>query len=181
MTMDKRIELEQAIGPDNVLVVNSTMEVREVVPWQEAVTMLFNEKVYTLMATTGGEQLHSARLAIDKPLVVCLVKYAQRHNKVFDLEEKVAKAYVRQRDNFTCQYCGKYGNTVDHIQPKSRGGGDTWGNLVTSCSPCNNFKADRTPEEAGMKRPVVRSGIVVSAKIARLQGLAFEAMAEMTA
>jgi len=41
--------------------------------------------------------------------------------------------------------------TVDHIIPKSRGGQDTWENLVAACSDCNNKKADRTPEEARMK------------------------------
>jgi len=34
--------------------------------------------------------------------------------------------------------------------PKSRGGKNSWDNLVASCQPCNRKKADRTPEEAGM-------------------------------
>lgn len=181
MTMNKRKALEEAIGKDHVLVVNSTMEAKEIVPWQEAMTMLFSEKVYTVMPTTNGEQLRSAYLSVDKPLVVCLLKYAKRHNRVFDLEEKVALNYIRQRDGFKCQYCGAYGNTVDHVQPKSRGGLNTWGNMVACCKACNHFKADRTPEEAGMKRPVVKSGIVTSVKLENVQALAFEAMAELTA
>ena len=32
--------------------------------------------------------------------------------------------------------------------PKSRGGRDTWENLVAACVPCNNRKGSRTPEEA---------------------------------
>lgn len=40
--------------------------------------------------------------------------------------------------------------TVDHIIPKSRGGLDTWENLITACFRCNNKKGDRTPAEAKM-------------------------------
>lgn len=54
-----------------------------------------------------------------------------------------------------CCYCGKKGDkaqlTIDHIIPKSKGGGDSWNNLVLACETCNALKSDRTPEEAGMK------------------------------
>lgn len=60
-----------------------------------------------------------------------------------------------RRDNYQCMYCGKpYDNselTRDHIHPRSRGGKDTWENVVAACKRCNHFKADRTPEEANMK------------------------------
>ncbi len=65
------------------------------------------------------------------------------------------------RDNNTCQYCGFQGSagelTIDHIQPMSRGGAaDRWDNVVVACKRCNWKKADRRPEEVGMrlrKRP----------------------------
>jgi hypothetical protein len=37
-----------------------------------------------------------------------------------------------------------------HVMPESRGGPWTWTNLVSACGACNNRKAARTPEEAGM-------------------------------
>lgn len=60
---------------------------------------------------------------------------------------------IFHRDNYTCQYCGKKGLplTLDHILPKSRGGKNTWENIVTACPKCNTLKANRTPLEAGMK------------------------------
>lgn len=68
--------------------------------------------------------------------------------------EHVTNAMLFRRDGYCCMYCGKqfnYGElTRDHILPRSRGGGDTWVNLVAACKRCNNHKADRTPEEAGM-------------------------------
>ncbi len=58
------------------------------------------------------------------------------------------------RDGFLCMYCGDRPNSEalsrDHITPISRGGRDTWTNVVTACKRCNNHKAGRTPEEAGM-------------------------------
>ena len=60
-----------------------------------------------------------------------------------------------RRDNYRCMYCGNQfvhaELTRDHVMPRSRGGKDTWENVVAACHRCNHFKADRTPEEAGMQ------------------------------
>lgn len=37
--------------------------------------------------------------------------------------------------------------TIDHVLPRSRGGADSWENLVACCLRCNNVKGDRTPQE----------------------------------
>jgi hypothetical protein len=60
---------------------------------------------------------------------------------------------VFKRDKHTCQYCGRRSGpmTLDHVMPQSRGGEDTWENLVAACASCNGLKANRTPEEAGMR------------------------------
>ena len=58
------------------------------------------------------------------------------------------------RDQHICAYCGEEFSTsqltIDHVQPKSRGGTNQWTNCVTACRPCNHRKGDRTPEEAKM-------------------------------
>lgn len=67
---------------------------------------------------------------------------------------------ILSRDGFTCQYCGAGKDAVlevDHIQPKSKGGADAWGNLITSCRPCNQGKRDSLLSEELIK--VVRAGI----------------------
>ena len=58
-----------------------------------------------------------------------------------------------RRDNFRCQYCGTKAHnlTLDHVIPKSRGGSDSWENLVAACVKCNNKKSNRTPDEANLK------------------------------
>lgn len=59
---------------------------------------------------------------------------------------------IIRRDKGACQYCGsKKDPTIDHVLPTSRGGQNTWENLVTACGSCNQFKGNRIPEEAGMK------------------------------
>lgn len=59
------------------------------------------------------------------------------------------------RDAHMCMYCGTQfsgrGLSRDHIMPLSRGGTDSWKNVVTACKRCNNRKAGRTPEQAGME------------------------------
>ncbi|WP_307344978.1 HNH endonuclease [Metabacillus malikii] len=47
------------------------------------------------------------------------------------------------RDNYTCHYCGNYGDTVDHIIPKSKGGLTTPKNCICACNACNKEKADQ--------------------------------------
>jgi hypothetical protein len=64
------------------------------------------------------------------------------------------KALFR-RDQSLCLYCGDQFPSAllsrDHVKPLSQGGEDTWANVVTACKRCNNHKAGRTPEQAGMQ------------------------------
>jgi hypothetical protein len=60
-----------------------------------------------------------------------------------------------RRDAYLCLYCGaRFPYSLlsrDHVTPFSRGGHDTWSNVVSACRRCNNAKASRTPEQAGME------------------------------
>lgn len=60
-----------------------------------------------------------------------------------------------RRDQHVCGYCGNtfasHELSRDHIMPVSRGGPNTWMNVITSCHHCNKHKDDRTPEEASME------------------------------
>jgi 5-methylcytosine-specific restriction endonuclease McrA len=57
-----------------------------------------------------------------------------------------------RRNEFRCQYCGRkdVALTLDHVMPKSRGGEESWENLVAACKPCNTKKGNRALAEAGM-------------------------------
>ncbi len=60
-----------------------------------------------------------------------------------------------RRDARLCLYCGGTYSpkdlSRDHVTPLSQGGGDDWNNVVSACKRCNNHKAGRTPEQAGMQ------------------------------
>jgi 5-methylcytosine-specific restriction endonuclease McrA len=64
-------------------------------------------------------------------------------------------AALFKRDAHLCMYCGERFAfpelSRDHVTPISRNGSDTWTNVVTACRRCNNHKAGRRPEEAGME------------------------------
>lgn len=66
----------------------------------------------------------------------------------------VSRKNILLRDRNICQYCAKHFSTaeltLDHIVPRSKGGKDSWSNLVACCSPCNKKKADKSLEESGM-------------------------------
>jgi len=64
------------------------------------------------------------------------------------------KFNVFLRDNFTCQYTGEKCSvedlSFDHVIPEGQGGKTTWENIVTATTKINQYKACRTPKEAGL-------------------------------
>jgi len=57
------------------------------------------------------------------------------------------RAYILARDNYTCYFCGAYGDTIDHLLPRSKGGHTTPDNCVCACTLCNQTKADKSVED----------------------------------
>jgi 5-methylcytosine-specific restriction endonuclease McrA len=107
-------------------------------------------------APAEGPSIRSARLRLRVPEVVCLSHY----DRLPATAVTFSRRNVAKRDHHTCQYCGAQPGwgaiTVDHVVPRSQGGTSSWTNCVAACIPCNARKADRTPEQAGMrlrKRP----------------------------
>ena len=98
-----------------------------------------------------GDWVHSQKLSLIVPRVVRLIKFSRYPKRKVLLTRK----NIFYRDGNTCGYCGKKFSdcnlNIDHIIPKSRGGKDTWDNLICSCLNCNTRKSDRTPAEAKMK------------------------------
>jgi hypothetical protein len=86
--------------------------------------------------------------------VPCVV-HLQRYERIPSLAIRLTRSNLLLRDNQQCQYCGSRPGirhlNVDHVRPRSRGGTDSWENLVVSCRSCNLKKGQRTPEEAGMR------------------------------
>lgn len=137
------------------LVLSQGFEPVEIISWQRALTLLFLNKVEVIVEY--DRNVKTTSLLIKIPAVVRLLKAFKRYRKPV----KFSRVNIYGRDNYTCQFCGVKQSindlTFDHIVPRSRGGRTEWTNIVTCCGTCNRRKANRTPEEAGMKlrkRPV---------------------------
>jgi 5-methylcytosine-specific restriction endonuclease McrA len=123
--------------------------------WTRAVTDLFLGKV-EVVEHSRDRTIRTVEREMPMPAVVRVVRNFRRDRQRI----KFSRANIYARDRFTCQFCGELGQTedltFDHVVPRSRGGKTTWENIVTCCVPCNSAKANRTPEQAGMrliKRP----------------------------
>jgi len=130
----------------HVLVLNQDYRALSVCSVERAVVLLLLRKA-ELVHAAPGRNIRSARNAHPWPSIVRLKVYAHVPFKKIMLTRR----NVLRRDLNRCQYCGSADKlTLDHVLPRSRGGRDTWENLVTACMSCNNRKGNRTPEEAGM-------------------------------
>ncbi|MBN1464804.1 HNH endonuclease [candidate division KSB1 bacterium] len=129
-----------------VLLLNQNYEPMSVVSAQKAIILLYLQKVEII--EKRDQLVRSQFLALPLPSVIRLTCYVRFPRKRVELN----RGNLLRRDNHKCQYCGtrKGPLTLDHIQPKTRGGVDSWENLVCACVKCNNKKGSRTPEEAGM-------------------------------
>ncbi|MGK7940625.1 MAG: HNH endonuclease [Crocosphaera sp.] len=126
-----------------VLVLNASYEPLNITSWRRAVVLLIKGKAEQL---ENNERLIYADFRL--PSVIRLRHYVRVPYK----EIPLTRRNILERDRHTCQYCGYKGEqlTLDHVLPRSRGGGDTWENLVTACVRCNVKKGNRTPKEAQM-------------------------------
>jgi 5-methylcytosine-specific restriction endonuclease McrA len=99
----------------------------------------------------GSDFIHTPSLSLIVPRVIRLLAY----DKLPIHSVKLTRRNIYERDNYTCQYTGKRLKVsdlnIDHVIPRSRGGRNTWDNLVTCSVDANSRKGGRTPEEAGMK------------------------------
>lgn len=129
----------------SVLVLNASYEYLNVTTLRRAVKLLYKKKA-EIVEAVRGESLFSIDCRHQMPSVIRMVYYIRRPFKEVSLTRK----NVLERDGYLCQYCGKAGTTIDHVQPRSRGGKDSWENCVCACGPCNRKKANQTPKEAGM-------------------------------
>jgi 5-methylcytosine-specific restriction endonuclease McrA len=134
--------------PDlTVEVYNADYRVLSRVPWQEAIRLILRGAVYVIDRHSPAVHIHSPSLVIELPVSVALREYV---HIPYRMVNRVTRDGVLRRDRHVCLYCGGRADTVDHVLPRCRGGGDTWFNLVAACQPCNGLKGDRTPQEAGM-------------------------------
>lgn len=116
------------------------------VSWMKAISYILNGKVDVL-----EEYEQEVHFNLGMPAVVRIKHKINAQKRCI----RFSRQNVLARDHFKCVYCGCGGKdvvlTFDHVIPKSRGGRTEWENIVMACQECNAKKANRTPEEAGMR------------------------------
>lgn len=158
------------LNKDVVLVLNRNWQAIGVKTPADTFSMLMTDVATALNIEEGGSMLpvkwqdwidlpvkdndftvKTVNRVIKVPKVIVLCKF----DRVPKKRPRFSAKSIWMRENFKCAYTGKplkpsEGN-IDHLIPKSRGGRTTWTNCVLACKEVNAKKADRTPEEAGLK------------------------------
>ena len=130
----------------NILVLNSDFLPVNITTFKKAFKLIYKGKAE--IVEKGDNEAITFRKNYNKPSIIRLTKYVNvPYRKVILSRENIFK-----RDEHICAYCSsKHNLTVDHIFPKSKGGKNSWENLITCCFDCNCKKGDRTLEQADMK------------------------------
>jgi 5-methylcytosine-specific restriction endonuclease McrA len=129
----------------------------------------------TLPIRPQDNAVQTVRGPIRVPTVIVAVNFA----KVPKKRPKLCAKAIRERDGNRCQYTGQWlrpdEGSLDHVLPRSRGGADTWENLVWSSKDVNARKGNRLPHEAGLKLlavPRAPKELPVTALIRNAHGVA---------
>lgn len=153
-----------------VLVLNRLWQAVNVCSVKRALTLLFQGHAQVVSDVDGDFQtynfcqwkdfssrrpepdsIQTISFRIRIPRVIVLLVFDRYPKK----EVKFTRHNIFERDKNTCQYCGTVFDrselNLDHVIPRDRGGPTTWENIVCSCIPCNTRKANKTPQEAGMR------------------------------
>lgn len=124
--------------------------------WQETATLVVREQVIwslgdIVLTIHGGYNNQGQRSVVELPsIVACDGKVDERA-----FAPTLTNSLLFARDQHVCLYCGNTHSSRDlsrdHVVPSSKGGKDSWTNCVTACRRCNNRKANKSPEQAGMQ------------------------------
>ncbi|MEE8267285.1 MAG: HNH endonuclease [Gemmatimonadales bacterium] len=140
------------------LALNASYEPLTLVPVRRALRLVIDGKA-EIVEAEGDHVIRSERLHIPRPAVIRLIRFVHVPRR---FRRQVTNTFLFARDDYRCQYCQRTQAdlrhreclTRDHLVPLSRGGKNTWANVVTACSRCNTRKGNRLAEECGMRPKV---------------------------
>ena len=147
-----------AVGLMRFLSLDAHGRVLDWINWQDAACLYARDAV----SWTLGEpclQLHGGlcratgeRSVLELHPIIAARGHA--HTRALAPTPSLTNTALFARDSQLCLYCGQQFSrphlTRDHVMPISKGGQDTWENVVTACFHCNSRKANRTPQQAHM-------------------------------
>lgn len=133
------------VANKTVLVINASYEAISFAPMRKALKLIVKQRAKVEEGL--GYEIYAG---IPFPTVIRLTTYV----RIPVQKPTLSRKHILIRDRYRCQYCAKRFRpselTLDHVIPKSRGGRETFENLVAACGFCNRKKADKSLEECGM-------------------------------
>jgi hypothetical protein len=160
----------------NVLVLNKSYLAIKVIDVRTAICILYKNqakivddyyrtytldewKIQSLMLSINPAEFQKYKYIVSSPSVSIVIPKVIILNKdtkyIAELKTvRYSRKNILTRDEYTCQYCGhrkKDEMTLDHVIPRSKGGDNSFTNLVTCCKDCNLKKGNKTIKEVGMK------------------------------
>lgn len=143
----------------SVLALDITGVPRQWISLEDAITYHAKKAVAWSMGSTvarfrGGLQNDGSQSYLESTSIIAIRGHGfnpSNHSKV-----ALSNRTLFGRDRYICAYCGGHfpnyhDLSKDHIVPKSRGGGNTWMNVVTACRDCNSKKGSLTLKESGLE------------------------------
>lgn len=120
---------------------------------KQRVAWEYGEHSYTMR---GGIQKLSGQVSeVTAKSVIAIHGNFTGTSAVFNKTPQISRSLIFARDHHMCAYCGytfvERDLELEHVVPVAQGGPNTWLNLVTSCYNCNDYKGNRTPEQASME------------------------------
>jgi 5-methylcytosine-specific restriction endonuclease McrA len=136
------------------LALNASYEPLTILPIRRALRLVIDRKA-EILEVDESKVFRSEKRDLPCPLVIRLVRFVHVPRK---FRRQVTNTFLFARDGYRCQYCTRHRSelrgreflTRDHVVPMSRGGSNSWANVVTACSPCNNRKGSHLPDEVAM-------------------------------
>jgi 5-methylcytosine-specific restriction endonuclease McrA len=133
-----------------VLLLNQDNSPLNIITIGKAFKLISRDKVYGDETSEECYEVVSVSKIVKIPKVLILKYYVKLPYK----KAAASRKNILRRDNYCCQYCGielcDKTSTIDHVTPRSKGGGSTWTNMVAACKDCNLSKGNRNPKEAKM-------------------------------
>ena len=112
--------------------------------WKTAIRLLFTKNVI-IIKNHESWRVRSPSMEVEVPSIIMLRRFHKFQNYV-----KFSRSNVYLRDMYRCQYCSNIFDTkhltLDHVQPRSKGGETSWENIVTCCKTCNTSKGSKVLE-----------------------------------
>ncbi len=104
------------------LVLNAGYEPLAVISDRRALVLVMNQKA-AIVAADAEHPVTGSTSSFDRPSVIILTRYVRiPHSRLVP----VSRRGVLRRDGNRCAYCDRHATTIDHVQPRSRGGQDSW-------------------------------------------------------